>query len=71
MVVQPAKSWLSLAEEASHERNSAKLAILVAELCLALDAEQERKVRSVLTARLEFDTPHITPESRPPSTMLK
>ena len=55
MAVQPAKSWLSLAEEASHERNSAKLAILVAELCLALDAEHERKVRSVLTAPLLSD----------------
>jgi hypothetical protein len=57
MAVKLAKSWFSLAEEASHERNSAKLAFLVAELCRALDAEHERKVRSVLTARLPFETP--------------
>jgi hypothetical protein len=57
MAVQLAKSWLSLAEEASHETNSAKLAFLVTELCRALDAEHEREVRSVLTAGLKFDTP--------------
>jgi hypothetical protein len=40
------KHWLTLAEEASNEKNSARLRHLVAELCRAIDAEHETKVRS-------------------------
>ena len=44
------KNWLTLAEEASTEMDSARLRNLVAELCRALDAKHEMKIRSVLTA---------------------
>jgi hypothetical protein len=47
------KNWLTLAEEASTERNSARLRILVGELCRALDAQHETKIRSVLTGHHE------------------
>jgi hypothetical protein len=52
MTAHFAKDWLSLAEETSNEMNAAKLAVLVAELCRALDAEHEKRVQSVLTAHL-------------------
>lgn len=42
------KNWLTLAEEASTELDSARLGHLVAELCRALDATHETKIRSVL-----------------------
>jgi hypothetical protein len=53
MAVHLAKDWLSLAEETSNEMNVAKLGLLVAELCRALDAEHEKRVQSVLTAHLK------------------
>jgi hypothetical protein len=49
MVTKFSKNWLTLAEEASTERNSARLRNLVAELCRALDDQHETKIRSVLT----------------------
>ena len=52
MAAQFAKNWLSLAEETNNEIDAAKLALLVAELCRALDAEHEKRVQSVLTANL-------------------
>jgi hypothetical protein len=43
------KHWLTLAEEVSTERNSARLRRLVAELCRAIDANHETKIWSQLT----------------------
>ena len=49
MTKQFSKHWLTLAEEAATERNSARLRILVGELCRALDTQHETKIRSALT----------------------
>jgi hypothetical protein len=39
------RDWRSLAEQTSKETDSAKLAVLVAELCRLLDGEHEKCVR--------------------------
>jgi len=39
------RDWRIIAEETSHEMNSSKLEILVAELCHVLDSEDEQRSR--------------------------
>jgi hypothetical protein len=39
----PQSNWLHIAEQASKETDSAKLAVLVTNLCRAIDGERQEK----------------------------
>jgi hypothetical protein len=45
------EDWMSIAEQASKEMDSAKLISLVQQLCSALDAQDRKKAASPLTGQ--------------------
>ena len=45
----PQSNWIDIAEQASKEMDSAKLMVLVAKLCNAIDGEHEEKSRHHMT----------------------